>query len=63
MFSQSKFTLISNLFLVTEIIMFILIALPINPNIQFAALSFGFLCVIAFIIYVAIYFIKRNKAS
>lgn len=58
---KETFNRLSNLFILSEIIMMVIIIFPFNELIQFIALSLSFVIVISYLICASIYFFKKDE--
>ena len=58
---KETFSRLSNLFILSEIIMMVIIIFPFNEMIQFIALSLSFVIVISYLICALIYFLKKRE--
>ncbi|NMA91335.1 MAG: hypothetical protein GX972_08395 [Amphibacillus sp.] len=58
---KETFNRLSNLFILSEIIMMVIIIFPFNELIQFIALSLSFVVVISYLICALIYFLKKRE--
>ena len=58
---KETFNRLSNLFILSEIIMMVIIIFPFNELIQFIALSLSFVVVISCLICALIYFLKKRE--
>ena len=60
---KETFSRLSNLFILSEIIMMIIIIFPFNELIQFINLSLSFVIVISYLICAFVYFFKKDETQ
>jgi len=58
---KETFNRLSNLFILSEIIMMVIIIFPFNELIQFITLLLSFVVVISYLICALIYFLKKRE--
>ena len=58
---KETFSRLSNLFILSEIILMVVIIFPFNELIQFIALSLSFAIVISYLICASIYFFQKRE--
>ena len=61
MMKKETFSRLSNLFILSEIILMVVIIFPFNELIQFIALSLSFAIVISYLICASIYFFQKRE--
>jgi len=63
MMKKETFNRLSNLFILSEIILMIIIIFPFNELVQFIALSLSFVIVISYLICAFVYFFKKDETQ
>ena len=60
---KETFNRLSNLFILSEIILMIIIIFPFNELVQFITLSLSFVIVISYLICAFVYFFKKDETQ